>query len=94
MEQAKIKGIPFVPYDIEELKLLTCHTALRHLPVANNKNTVSGWSYFTFFHTSYPYSVFIDNLFQFSEYHTDKTVGIMLSPLKDMFFLFLKDSND
>jgi hypothetical protein len=94
MERAKLKGRPYVPYDIDELKLLTCHTALRHLPVANDPKAIPGWSYQTFFHTSYPYSVFIDNLFNFADRQLDKTTGIMVSPLKDMFFFYVKEPND
>jgi hypothetical protein len=89
-ELAKNNGVPFEPYDGEELRMFTLTAALEHLPMyfADSK----GWKlYSTIEATAALYPKFVDSIDLLVDDPSGNTVGIMVSQDRGSFLVFVKE---
>jgi hypothetical protein len=93
-ELAKNNGVPFEPYDGEELRMFSLITALEHLPRTSPEFFVysGGWKlYSTIDATPALYPKFVDSIDQLVDDPSGNTVGIMVSQDRGAFLVFTKE---
>jgi hypothetical protein len=92
-ELARNKGVPFEPYDGEELRMFSLITALDHLPKNSPEFFVdsNGWKlYSTIDATTALYPKFVDSVDLLVDDLSGNKVGIMVSPDRGSFLVFTK----